>query len=583
MYWGTVASNPDGYALCVASDARVGVAVHAESELWRFNLRGTLYTPELIDAYLKSGYWDDTLTADNCDRNARTMPLSEAVCDDATRLTWADVSRLTDRLAFQLRELGFQRDDLILAQLPNGVALYLLIVAGEKAGITVVTLQPTFRQTEMISIAQHLRARGAVIPRFFRKFDYVAMLREIAVDLPELEHIIVVGDDAPEGTIAFDALLRGEVDPSAAAAAAAKNRYQPWEITRIVTTSGTTGIPKCAEWPTSSLMCCGRNLAQRWELKSDDVVGAFYNIMGGGLSIFALYSVPLAGARLVLLEHFTPEGFCRTVEKERVTIAAIVPAEMARLLDFPDLDQYDLSSLRLLAHATTTLPYDLAVRAEERLGCRYVQTFGAMDVGPFSSSTLNDPRDIRLKTAGQPYAGNEVRIVDDAGNDLPQGEVGEIVVRGPTCISGYYRNPELNAEKWVDGWCDTTNQGWLDPDGNMVILARRRDVIIRGGQNIYPNEIEELLAQHPAVKQAAVVRMPDRVMGEKACAYAVLQPGQEFTFETMLEFMRAQKIGAFKMPERLEVIAELPLIPAVQKVDVISLERDIAGKLEAEG
>jgi non-ribosomal peptide synthetase component E (peptide arylation enzyme) len=546
-------------------------------------LNGTLYTTELIDEYLRRGFWDKTLTADNCDRNAREMPSKEAVCDDVLRLTWADVSRLTDKLAFQLHEIGFKRDDLLLAQMPNGVALFLLVVAGEKAGITIVTLQPTFRQTEMISIARHLQARGAVIPHSYRKFDYLEMLREIAVDLPELEYIIVAGDDAPEGTIALNALLEAEVDPTAAADAAARNRYLPWEITRIVTTSGTTGIPKCAEWPTSSLMCCGRNLAQRWELKPDDVVGAFYNIMGGGLSIFSIYSVPLAGAKLVLLEHFTPEGFCRVVEKERVTIAAIVPAEMARLLDFPDLDKYDLSSLRLLAHATTTLPYDLAVRAEERFGCRYVQTFGAMDVGPFASSALNAPRDIRLKTAGKPYNGNEVRILGDDGHDLPQGEIGEIVVRGPTCISGYYRNPELNAEKWIDGWCDTTNQGWLDPDGNMVIMARRRDGINRGGQNIYTQEIEEQLAQHPAVKQAAVVRMPDRVMGEKACAYVVLQPGRDFTFEAMLEFMRAQKIGAFKMPERLEIIAELPLIAAVQKIDVIALESQIAAKLEAEG
>ena len=117
----------------------------------------------------------------------------------------------------------------------------------------------------------------------------------------------------------------------------------------------------------------------------------------------------------------------------------------------------------------------------------------------------------------------------------------------------------------------------------MLIMARRRDVIIRGGQNIYPKEIEEMLAQHPAVKQVAVVRMPDRVMGEKACAYVVLQPGMDFSFDVMVDFMRAQKIGAFKLPERLEIIPELPLIPAVQKVDVISLEEDIARKLEAEG
>jgi len=236
----------------------------------------------------------------------------------------------------------------------------------------------------------------------------------------------------------------------------------------------------------------------------------------------------------------------------------------------------------MLAHSTTLLPYELAVRAEDTLGCRYVQTYGTMDSGPIASSTLSDPREIRIGTVGRLYDGNESKIVDDEGNEVPQGEMGEVLIKGPTSGSGYYRNPELIEETWKNGWFDTTNQGSLDKDGNLIIMGRRRDVIIRGGQNIYPKEIEELLAQHPKISEASVVRMPDRIMGEKACAFVVPRRGQQITFEEMLDFLKSNKLPPFKLPERLEVRDELPLVPAGQKVDVIQLEKEIAEMLEKE-
>jgi len=544
---------------------------------------GTLYTPELIDDYVKRGLWDRTLTADNCDRNGKNYPEREAIIDSSCRLTWGKVSKLSDRLALGLLSLGLKKDDRILVQLPNCAELYLLIIAGEKAGITIVTVQPTFRHAELISIAGHVRAKAIVIPRQFRNLDYFEMVKDIEPQLSCLKHIITTGDEIPEGALSFRDLTPDDVEGKFPGDYLYQTRFKPYEITRIVTTSGTTGIPKCAEWSTCALMACGRALARRWELEASDVVGAFYNIIGGGLSIFSLYSVPIAGAKLVLHDRFTPEGFCKMVERERITIAAIVPAEVGRLLDYPDLEKYDLSSLRLLAHATTVLPYELAVRAEAKLGCRYVQTYGAMDVGPIASSSFSDPQDVRLKTVGRPYDGNEIRVVDDKGSPLPPGEVGEILVKGPTCCSGYYNNKVLNEQKWRDGWCDTTNQGWLTQDGNLAIMGRRRDVIIRGGQNIYPKEVEDLLLEHPKIREAAVVRIPDKIMGEKACAYVVPKPGQDVSFPEMVDFLKSRQIAPFKLPERLEVIEELPRVPAVGKVDVIRLEQDIVSKLEREG
>ncbi len=544
---------------------------------------GTRYTQELINKYLNKGYWDLMLTADYCDRNGRDYPDKEALVDSKSHLTWAEVSQQSDRLALGLLDLGFKRDDVILVQLPNCVELYLLLVViGQKAGITMVSAQPTFRHNEIEAIARHVKAKGIVIHGMFRDFNYFDMVTEIRPRLPDLEHVIIVGDDIPEGAISFNSILRRGAEGKYPPSYLQKTKFKPYEIDRIVTTSGTTGIPKCAALECCALMATGRVLAKRWELRPDDIIGAFYNIMGGGLSIFSLYSVPLVGAKIILLDRFTPEGFCELVEKERITVAGIVPAEMSRLLEYPDLDKYDLSSLRLVAHSTTLLPYELAVRAEEKLGCRYVQTYGAMDCGPITSTSVKDPREIRIGTVGRPYDGNEIKIVNDNGKTLPQGELGEVLVKGPTCGSGYYKNKELTVKSWHNGWFDTTNEGRFDKDGNLIIMGRRRDIIIRGGQNIYPKEIEDLLLQHPKISEVAVVRMPDRIMGEKACAYVVPRRGQQITFEEITGFLKSLKLAPFKLPERVEVVAELPLVPAGQKVDVTRLEKEIAQKLQQE-
>jgi len=543
---------------------------------------GWRYTKELIDEYFKKGYWDSTLIADICDRNARDFPDKEALVDAKSRLTWAEVSQQSDRLALGLLDLGFKRDDIILVQLPNTVELFLLIVAGEKAGVSVVTAQPTFRHNEISALLRHTGAKGIVIPWRFRDFDYLDMINEIRLELRELPHVIITGDEIPEGTISLDSILQRGAEDKHPPDYLQETRFKSYEITRVVTTSGTTGIPKCAAWETCALMATARVFAQRWELKPDDVIGAFYNIMGGGLSICALYAVPLVGAKLILLDRFTPERFCELVQKERITIAGIVPAEVSRLLEYPDLDKYDLSSLRLLAHSTTVLPYELAVRAEDKLGCCYVQTYGTMDSAPIATNSVNDPREVRIRTVGRPYDGTEVKIVDDNGNEVPQGELGEVLVQGPTNGSGYYKNPELNEKMWPNGWFDTTNQGHFDKDGNLLIMGRRRDVIIRGGQNIYPKEIEEILLQYPRVSEVSVVRMPDPIMGERSCAFMVPRRGQQINFEDMIDFLKSKRLATFKLPERLEVRDELPLVAAGQKVDVIRLEKEIARILEEE-
>jgi len=544
---------------------------------------GTRYTEELINDYVKQGFWDRTLLpADLCDRNARDFPDKEAVVDAKSRLTWSEVSLRIAGIAQGLVDLGFKKDDVIATQLPNSVEYFLLFYAAEKAGVAIVSAQPTFRHAEVESILQQTKAKGIVIPGKFRDFDYFSMVEEIRPNLPELEHVIVVGNDIPEETVSLTELMKKHVEDKLPPQYWQQFRFKPWEVTRICNTSGTTGIPKCIEWPAAPRLYSGKVMAERLNLHQKDIILVGWNLTSGGASLLGRICSPLVGAKLVNLEHFTPQEACEMMEKEKVTVLALVPAQIAMLVDYPDLEKYDLSSVRVIFTGTQLLTYELGARAEKRLDCRVVKIYGSGDTGTMCTTSFNDTREVRLATVGFPVPGNEVIIVDSEGNSLPPGEVGEVWAKGPALVSGYYGHPELTEQSWPDGWFSTGDAGRFDKEGHVVLLGRKRDVIIRGGQNIYPSEIENILMLHPKVKDVAIVRMPDPIMGEKQCAYVVPAQGQTFDFKEMVSFLQSRKIATYKLPERLEVLSELPLVPAANKVDKDRLEEDIANKLKLE-
>jgi len=545
---------------------------------------GTRYTPELVQKYVEQGYWSqDLLTADLCERNAANLPDREAAVDAESRLTWKEVNLKIGQIARGLLDLGFQKGDVIATQLPNSVEYFLLFFAAEKACLAIISAQPTFRHAEVESLLQQTKAKGIIIPHQFHGFDYFNMVQEIRPNLPELEHVIIAGDDVPADAIPLRELMERNLEDKYPPPYFQQIRFKPWEVTRIANTSGTTGIPKCIEWPAAPRLYSGRIMAERLELGRDDVVLVGWNLTGGGASLLGRVCVPLVGAKLVSVEHFVPEKACEIMERERVTVLAIVPAQIARLVAYPDLGKYDLGALRVIFTGTQLLTHELGAQAEEKLGCRVVKIYGSGDTGTICTTAFSDTQEVRLATVGFPVPGNEIVIADSEGNPLPPEEIGEVKAKGPALVSGYYGHPELTAELWQDGWFSTGDAGKIDAAGHVVLLGRKRDVIIRGGQNIYPSEIENMLMRHPVIKDIAIVRMPDPVMGEKQCAYVVPTEGQVFHFEEMISFLQSKKIAPYKLPERLEILTELPMVPAANKVDRDSLEQDIARKLEAEG
>jgi non-ribosomal peptide synthetase component E (peptide arylation enzyme) len=542
----------------------------------------TRYTAQMVEDYMQKGYWQPVTYSGCWERNARDYPDREAIVDSKTRVTWSQAKQWTDRMALGLLEMGVKRDEAIVIQLPNYVELILLRVACEKAGVLHVPVMRTLRHREMEYILKYVEAVGAVIPGKYRDFDYFQMIREVQPNLPRLKHIIVLGDEVPEGAVALRDMLKQPLEERYPADYLQKTSYGPTEVSFIVPTSGTTGLPKLAEYQAHGLPTGGKGVSEMLSLTSQDALAAFLPV-AGGTNVIAYFGAPWAAAKIVMLEAFNAEDALKLIKKEKVTVACVVPAQLTMMLRHPSLKDYDLSSLRLWITGGAHLPYQLAVEAEEKTGGKVLNFYGAEDWGGVSATRPEDPRQVRLGTVGRTLAGSEIKLVDNAGQEVPPGEVGEIWGRGPTCSTGYYKDPEATWKAWSqDGWFRMGDLGKFDEQGNLVVVGREKEMIIRGGQNIFPIEIEKMLMAHPAISDVALVGMPDPVMGERACAFVALKPGGELSFEQMVSFLREQKIAPYKLPERLEVVEKLPMIGA-QKVDKRALSDDIMRKLKAEG
>lgn len=516
--------------------------------------------------------------ADCCDRNAREIGGREALVDRRRRLTWSRVKECSDRLALSLLDLGLRHDDRILVQLPNGVELFLTRLACEKAGLRLVTVTPTFRRAELAPILDFTRPAAAVIPREHRGFDHYGMIESLRPS--ELRHLLVAGEDVPAGGLSLEDLFT----PAGGAPGAErleKTRHTVFDVCQVATTSGSTGTPKCVEVPLYTRLLTGAVHLRRFGVGREDTLAAVTSIVSGSADAMLYNGGCQVGARMVLLDHFSAEETWQILEAERVSAIPLVPTMMARLLAVPDFFRRDLSRLRVVVSHGSLLPYALGLELEQRLGCRVTQGFGSVDCGGITASFLEDPPEVRLGTVGRPLDGNRLRIVDARGRDVPPGEVGRLLVQGPHTDARFFNNPDMNGKSRRGGFFDLQEMGRFDDRGNVILMGREKDLIIRGGQNIFPADVEGALSRHPKVLEVCAVGMPDAEMGERVCAYVVCRAGQTLNLAEAASFLEEQGLARFKWPERLLVVDSLPKVAAGQKVDKKKLREDIRARLSA--
>ncbi len=543
--------------------------------------KATRYTPELIDEYTRNGYWDSTTLSNLWARNAQLYPDAEAVVDARYRLTWAEANEWIDKLAIGLMERGIKRDEVIASQLPNCIELCFLRVACERAGIMFLPAMPNLRRNEMEFMLAKSKAKAVIIPWEFRKVNYFDTVQEMRPNLPHLEQVFVVGERVPPGAISLDEMMRQPLEGRYPPGYPQKTLCPPSEIYLLLHTTGSTGLPKLVEYPICCRICSNKDQIKVFELTHNDVTAIIGPALAGPNNV-PNFTAPAVGAKIAILDHFTAEGALKLITEEKVTFISAVPAQLAMMLEHRRLKDYDTSSVRYWYSVGAPLPYKVAADIEEKMGGTVIVGYGLTDWGGMTLTPPEYPLEVRLAPSGKPIWGTYVKIVDDEGNEVPPGETGEVWGSGPCCSSGYYGDPEATWNAWTkDGWFKTGDLGLIDEQGNLAIVGRKKDMIIRGGSNIYPIEVENLLVNHPKVLQVAIVKMPDALMGEKACAYVVPRDGQDLSFEEMISFLKGKEIAAYKLPERLEIVDVMPMAGGGQKVDKKVLEKDIAAKLVA--
>ena len=529
------------------------------------------YTQEMVDEYTRDGYWTDETFYDFYERNVREFGDREALVDSKYRLTWAQAKRLIDGIAQTFAQMGIPKDARIILQSPNSVYGFLARVASERAGLISLTVYPYLRERELEHFVEKTQAEAVIICYIYRNFNYLEMYKGLQARFPFLKHIFLfeetVPPEAPENTYSLIKLAEESLAKPIDEALLNSRRFDPkWDIGLLTSTTGTTGLPKLVEWPIAPRVCTSKGRVAIWKLTKDDITMAIAPHAGGAAGTLTYFAAPLAGAKTVMLEEFNPEAALALIEKEKATAIGVVPTHLVRMLEV-DTTKYDLSSLRFIRSAGGYLSPQVAEEAEKAFGAAITSDLGTQDVGSVSGCSVDDSKDLRRRTVGRMLPGNKVVLKDEQGNPVPEGEPGILWFRGPHAPAGYFRDPDLTATVFdQDGW--TTTGDIVKFDQNCLwILGRAKDMIIRGGQNIYPAEIEGLLNGHPAVASVAIIGYPDREMGERACAYVVPRAGQTLTFEEMKAFLKEKKISAYKLPERLELVPALPTVGDSGKVD----------------
>ncbi|MFQ5851796.1 MAG: AMP-binding protein [Candidatus Binatia bacterium] len=538
----------------------------------------TRLTGETIRNYFDRGIWQSITLSDYWDRNTSRNPKGIAVTDGQQRISWAEAKVWTDRVALALIHLGLCRDEVLVVQLPNCVELPLVRAACEKAGILCLAVPRTLRQNEMRYCLRHTEATAVVVPWKYREFDYFGMIRELRGELPDLRHILVAGEDVPAGAVALKEMSRYPWEDRALPEALEKRCYKAAEVSLINSTTGSTGLPKFAEYTAAARLLYGRIYIDFLGLGEQDALAAL-SPAAAGPNIPVYFAAPQVGAKTVFLGHFEAEAAFQLIQQERVTVACMGPAQLAMMVRHPHRHRFNPSSVRFWLSVGAPLPSNLAQEAEEKLGGITLNSYGAVDWGGAVFTSPLDPPEVRYLTVGKPRVGTDVRLVDEEGKPVGTGQVGEVQGRGPSCSTGYYRDPSLTRKTWTyDGWLPLGDLARWDDERNLILVGRKRDLIIRGGQNIEPVEIENHLLAYPKVKQAAVVGMPDPILGEKLCAYVVPQTEDPLTLQEIVLFLQSKKIAPYKVPERLEMVESLPMVSET-KVDKRLLAGDIAEKL----
>jgi fatty-acyl-CoA synthase len=495
------------------------------------------------------------------------------------RLTYREFADQIDQTSRGLLALGIRQGEHVAIWATNVPEWVVLQFATAQIGAVLVTINPAYRAHELKYVLQQSDAVALVLTDRFKSSDYFAMLAEIcpellhsptvsvgscvnATDFPKLRHVIAIKGDKPAAAMSWQHLLAlGDTVPIDAVRAMS-SQLQPLDPINIQYTSGTTGFPKAATLSHRNLLLNVFYSGQCQALSEQDricIPVPFYHCFGCVLG--TLMAVVYGAAMVIPAESFDPKATLDAIEQERCTALYGVPTMFIAQLNDPTLAGRDLSSLRTGIMAGSPCPIETMRAVVNTMGCGEITIgYGQTEASPIITQTrVDDPIELRVETVGRPLPGVEVKIVDPiSGKEMPDNKQGELCARGHVVMLGYYNNPEATCEAIdLDGWLHTGDLAVRLAGSYYKITGRIKDMVIRGGENIYPREIEEFLFAHPAVEQVSVVGVPDSKYGEELCAWIKLKPGATAT-EDEIRFFCRRELAHYKVPRYVKFVKEFP-------------------------
>lgn len=526
-------------------------------------------------AYRQQGLWGDASLADYWQQTARAMPDKIAVVDNhGVSYTYSALDHAASCLANWMLAKGIESGDRIAFQLPGWCEFTVIYLACLKIGAVSVPLLPSWREAELVWVLNKCQAKMFFAPTLFKQTRPVDLILPLQNQLPQLQQIVGVDKLAP----ATSSLSLSQIIADNTSLTTAITTHGD-ELAAVLFTSGTEGLPKGVMLTHNNILASERAYCARLNLTWQDVfmmpapLGHATGFLHGVTAPF------LIGARSVLLDIFTPDACLALLEQQRCTCMLGATPFVYDLLNVLEKQPADLSALRFFLCGGTTIPKKVARECQQR-GIKLLSVYGSTESSPHAVVNLDDPLSRFMHTDGYAAAGVEIKVVDDARKTLPPGCEGEEASRGPNVFMGYFDEPELTARALdEEGWYYSGDLCRMDEAGYIKITGRKKDIIVRGGENISSREVEDILLQHPKIHDACVVAMPDERLGERSCAYVVLKaPHHSLSLEEVVAFFSRKRFAKYKYPEHIVVIEKLPRT-ASGKIQKFLLRKDIMRRL----
>lgn len=526
-------------------------------------------------AYRQQGLWGDASLADYWQQTARAMPDKIAVVDNhGASYTYSALDHAASCLANWMLAKGIESGDRIAFQLPGWCEFTVIYLACLKIGAVSVPLLPSWREAELVWVLNKCQAKMFFAPTLFKQTRPVDLILPLQNQLPQLQQIVGVDKLAPATSSLSLSQIIADNTPLTTAITTHGD-----ELAAVLFTSGTEGLPKGVMLTHNNILASERAYCARLNLTWQDVfmmpapLGHATGFLHGVTAPF------LIGARSVLLDIFTPDACLALLEQQRCTCMLGATPFVYDLLNLLEKQPADLSALRFFLCGGTTIPKKVARECQQR-GIKLLSVYGSTESSPHAVVNLDDPLSRFMHTDGYAAAGVEIKVVDDARKTLPPGCEGEEASRGPNVFMGYFDEPELTARALdEEGWYYSGDLCRMDEAGYIKITGRKKDIIVRGGENISSREVEDILLQHPKIHDACVIAMPDERLGERSCAYVVLKaPHHSLSLEEVVAFFSRKRVAKYKYPEHIVVIEKLPRT-ASGKIQKFLLRKDIMRRL----